>query len=58
MPLNELPRRLHELPLERPVIAVCESGYRSCIAASLLERAGVASVGDFAGGMAGWERAE
>ncbi len=48
VPLNQLLGRLQELPLDRNVVAVCESGFRSCIAASLLERAGAASVSDLA----------
>lgn len=36
------------------LVTVCASGYRSCIAASLLAREGFDPVADLAGGMAAW----
>ena len=41
IPLGELPDRTRELSGERTIITVCESGYRSSLAASVLQRAGV-----------------
>lgn len=40
IPLGYLARRLDEIPRDRPVVALCASGYRAQIAASLLRRAG------------------
>lgn len=51
IPLNRLPRRLGAVPRRGPLVVHCASGYRSAIAASLLERAGVARVSDLAGGI-------
>ena len=40
------------IPRNRPVIAMCAGGYRSSIAASLLQRAGFTRVSELTGGMA------
>jgi rhodanese-related sulfurtransferase len=48
---------LDELPRERPLVVYCSSGYRSAIAASLLEGAGFQHVSDLAGGLAAWDAA-
>ncbi len=54
LPLHRLPRSMGELPRDRDLVPVCASGYRSCVAASLLERDGFAGVADLVGGMAAW----
>jgi glyoxylase-like metal-dependent hydrolase (beta-lactamase superfamily II)/rhodanese-related sulfurtransferase len=54
IPLRRLPGRLDDLPRERQVIPYCSSGYRSAIAASLLQSRGFARVGDLVGGVAAW----
>jgi rhodanese-related sulfurtransferase len=54
VPLQQLRRRMDELPRGADLVMVCASGFRSCIAASLLECAGFAEVADLAGGMAAW----
>lgn len=43
IPLGYLSRRLADVPRDRPVIALCASGYRSQIAASILRAAGFAN---------------
>jgi glyoxylase-like metal-dependent hydrolase (beta-lactamase superfamily II)/rhodanese-related sulfurtransferase len=53
LPLSQLRARLGELP-RRDLVTVCATGFRSCTAASLLEREGFAGVADLAGGMAAW----
>jgi rhodanese-related sulfurtransferase len=55
MPLNHLSERLSELPRDRPLLVHCAGGYRSSIAASLLQRHGFTQVGEIAGGVAAWE---
>lgn len=55
--LDDLPRRLDEIPRERELVIVCKSGYRSSIATSLLENAGFTRVTDLAGGMDAWSAA-
>ena len=53
----ELATRVSELPEDgRALAVVCAGGYRSTIAASLLERAGRSDVLNVAGGMAAWSR--
>jgi hydroxyacylglutathione hydrolase len=54
IPLNQLTQRLAEVPRDRPVIVHCAGGYRSSIAASLLQRAGVDRVSEMAGGIGAW----
>ena len=57
IPLNQLQGRLRELPQDRGVVVYCAGGYRSSIAASLLQQAGLMQVSEIAGGMAAWEAA-
>jgi hydroxyacylglutathione hydrolase len=54
IPLAELPDRIEELPENRPLVVHCQSGYRSSIAASLLQAAGVEGVVDMVGGYEAW----
>lgn len=58
MPLNHLGERLSELPTGRPVLVYCAGGYRSSIAASLLQHHGRTEVSEIAGGIAAWEAAK
>ncbi|HWZ98702.1 MAG TPA: MBL fold metallo-hydrolase [Candidatus Dormibacteraeota bacterium] len=58
VPLNRLSERLQELQKGRPVLVYCAGGYRSSIAASLLQQAGFRDVGEIAGGIAAWELAK
>ncbi len=57
LPLNQLVGRLGEVPRNRPLLVHCAGGYRSSIAASLLQRHGVEKVSEVAGGIAAWEAA-
>jgi hydroxyacylglutathione hydrolase len=57
VPLNRLPASLGTLPKDRALLVFCAGGYRSSIAASLLQRAGFSQVSEIAGGIAGWEAA-
>ena len=52
IPLNRLLDRLNDIPRNRPVVAMCAGGYRSSIAASLLQRAGFTRVSELTGGIA------
>ncbi|MGB9507381.1 MAG: MBL fold metallo-hydrolase, partial [Candidatus Acidiferrum sp.] len=58
LPLNHFAERASQLPKDRPVLVYCAGGYRSSIAASLLQRCGFACVGEIAGGIAAWEEAK
>jgi hydroxyacylglutathione hydrolase len=53
----ELPRRINELAKDRPVAAICGSGYRSSVAASLLLHHGYKQVANVLGGMTAWKAA-
>ena len=55
LPLSQLKRRLGELPTDRPVAFICQSGRRSAMAATAARRAGV-DARNVAGGMTAWER--
>ena len=55
IPLAELRRRIEEVPVDRPVVAYCASGWRSSVAASLLRRSGHPDASDLLGGFAAWE---
>ena len=57
IPLNHLAERLSELPGDRPLLVYCAGGYRSSIAASLLQHHGF-KVGEIAGGITAWEAAK
>jgi hydroxyacylglutathione hydrolase len=57
IPLNRLAENFEKLPKDRRLLVYCAGGYRSSIAASLLQRGGFDSVGEIAGGIAGWEAA-
>jgi len=57
IPLNHLAERLKELPRDRSLLVHCAGGYRSSIAASLLQRHGFTRVSEIAGGLAAWETA-
>jgi hydroxyacylglutathione hydrolase len=58
LPLNHLGDRLSEVPTDRPVLVYCAGGYRSSIAASLLQHHGHTDVSEIAGGIAAWEAAK
>jgi len=57
LPLSQLVARANELPKGQPVIVYCAGGYRSSIAASVLESLGFTDVSEVAGGIAAWETA-
>ena len=58
IPLNHLAERTSELPADRPLLVYCAGGYRSSIAASLLQRHGFKHVSEIAGGITAWEAAK
>lgn len=55
---GQLPDRIDELPAGGPIACICGSGYRSTVACSVLERAGIEAVINVAGGMAAWQKAK
>ena len=58
VPLNHLQERHAEIPRDRRIAVHCAGGYRSSIAASLLQQYGITNLIEMAGGLAGWEAAK
>ena len=56
IPLHELPRRLGEIPRDRPVYSLCHLGQRSAAATTLLREQGFAGARNIAGGIDAWSR--
>jgi hydroxyacylglutathione hydrolase len=54
IPLPHLDDRIGDVPADRPVTVHCEGGYRSAIAASLLQKLGRRDVRDMVGGYKAW----
>ena len=54
MPLHKLDSMLADLDHSRPIAVHCKGGYRSAIAASVIERAGFANVMNLIGGFDAW----
>ncbi len=54
MPLNDLPRRVHELDSSREIVAHCRSGARSAKAVEFLRQAGFQNVKNLQGGILAW----
>ena len=58
IPLNHLMKNLEGLPKDRTLLVYCAGGYRSSIAASLLQCSGFDPVSEIAGGIAASEAAK
>jgi len=56
IPLDELRDRLEEIPRDEPIVAVCQSGKRSAMAAEILLKSGYERVANVAGGLIQWSR--
>jgi sulfur-carrier protein adenylyltransferase/sulfurtransferase len=54
IPLNELPKRLHELDCNREIVAHCKMGGRSARAVEFLRQAGFKKVSNLQGGILAW----
>jgi glyoxylase-like metal-dependent hydrolase (beta-lactamase superfamily II)/rhodanese-related sulfurtransferase len=57
LPQAELASRLDELPKDRPLLMVCQSGMRSVRSAQFLRQAGFARVASVKGGTSAWSGA-
>ncbi|RLS32065.1 MAG: MBL fold metallo-hydrolase [Planctomycetota bacterium] len=58
IPLPHLEERVGELPRGTPVVVHCEGGYRSAIAASVLQKLGRKETRDLVGGFKAWAAAK
>ena len=56
IPLDELRDRMDELPRDKPIVTVCQSGKRSAMAAQILMQAGFDKVANVPGGLIHWSR--
>ncbi len=54
VPLNHLRERIVQIPLDRPVVIHCQSGYRSAAACSILKDCGIKTLQDLVGGFKAW----
>jgi glyoxylase-like metal-dependent hydrolase (beta-lactamase superfamily II)/rhodanese-related sulfurtransferase len=54
IPLDELRTRSAEVPTDKPVVVVCQTGRRSALATGILRKAGVSRVANIAGGIVRW----
>lgn len=54
IPLQQLERRIGEVPTDRPLVIHCAGGYRSAIGGSILQRNGIHNFRDLVGGYAAW----
>jgi rhodanese-related sulfurtransferase len=57
LPLNRLRDQLGDIPRDRPIVVHCAGGYRSSIAASLLQQQGITRIVEMTGGLAAWDAA-
>jgi rhodanese-related sulfurtransferase len=57
IPLNHLQDRIEEVPRDRRIAVHCAGGYRSSIAASILQQHGITNQIEITGGLAAWEAA-
>jgi glyoxylase-like metal-dependent hydrolase (beta-lactamase superfamily II)/rhodanese-related sulfurtransferase len=57
-PLDRLEKEIDKLDPKTPTYVICQSGYRSSLATSILENAGFAKVYNVTGGTQAWKDAE
>ena len=56
IPLEEVRDRLSEIPADKPLVIVCQSGKRSAMAVQILQHHGFDQVANVPGGMIHWRR--
>ena len=56
IPMNDVERRLRELPKDREIVVMCHSGARSARITSVLNRLGYKNAANLAGGISAWSR--
>ncbi len=57
LPLSRLRDQIGDIPRDRPIVVHCAGGYRSSIAASLLQQQGITRLVEMTGGLAAWDAA-
>jgi rhodanese-related sulfurtransferase len=56
IPINEIERRVNEVPKNRPVLVLCAVGSRSNLVAGFLSNKGYGEVYNLTDGLVGWYR--
>ena len=56
IPLDQLRDRISEVPTDKPVVAMCQSGKRSSMATQILKASGIEDVANVPGGLIHWSR--
>ncbi len=56
IPLTDLERRAGDIPTDRPVLVMCQSGGRSALAAERLRALGMDNITDVSGGFNAWRQ--
>ena len=56
MPLDQLRERINEIPTDKPLVAMCQSGKRSSMATQILRSSGIERVANVPGGLIQWSR--
>jgi rhodanese-related sulfurtransferase len=56
IPMNDIPRRLSEIPKDREVVVYCHHGSRSAMVVAYLTQAGFEKVANLEGGIDAWSR--
>jgi rhodanese-related sulfurtransferase len=56
IPMDQIPRRLQEIPRDKKIVAVCASGARSEAVARYLDQQGFPWVANYRDGVFGWSR--
>jgi sulfur dioxygenase len=54
IPLDDLRTRVADVPADKPVVVVCQTGMRAGLGTAILRKAGLAQVANLAGGMVRW----
>jgi len=57
LPQADLATRLDDLPRDKPLLLICQAGYRSLRSAQFLAQAGFANLASVRGGTAAWQEA-
>lgn len=57
IPMNDVPKRINEIPRDKTVILTCRSGNRSGQVADFLRKQGFTNVHNMQGGILAWQQA-
>lgn len=55
IPIDQIEKRINEIPNNRPIIVYCETGVRSSLVGRYLDRLGYSSVANLSQGIMGWQ---